>query len=105
MLAIVVELRVLAEMRADFLQVMSENARDSVSKEPGCLRFDVVEDRSSSNHFLLYELYLDDAAFAAHREAPHFLRWRELSSRCLEPVRGQVTRACVPWVLSDDTNS
>lgn len=40
--------------------------------EPGNLRWDVWQDPSEPNRFVLDELYGDEAAVAAHRETPHF---------------------------------
>jgi autoinducer 2-degrading protein len=79
MLGLVVSLRVKPEQRERFLAGIKENAASSVRDEPGCLRFDVLEDEADPNHFLLYEIYRDDAAFQAHREAPHFARWRQVA--------------------------
>ena len=45
--------------------------------EPGCLRFDIVQDRDDPNCFRFYEVYRDDAALAAHRETPHFKQYFE----------------------------
>jgi quinol monooxygenase YgiN len=61
--------------------------------EPGCRRFDVVRQAANPYHYLFYELYDDDAAFAAHRATPHFARWRETAAECLEPDGGQVNTA------------
>jgi len=41
-------------------------------REPGCILYQANRSRENSDHFLLYEQYADEAALAAHREAPHF---------------------------------
>jgi autoinducer 2-degrading protein len=58
----------------EFIQAMLANARGSRT-EPGNLRFDVMRDTADPNHFLLYEVYRDASALAAHRETPHFQTW------------------------------
>ena len=65
---------------------MSANAEASVRDEPGCLRFDVCSVEGDENRFLLYELYIDADAFAAHKASPHFAEWREIAG---EVVAGQ----------------
>ncbi|BBD02539.1 putative quinol monooxygenase [Brevundimonas sp. 3P9-tot-E] len=40
--------------------------------EPGNLRYDLWQDQSDPNRFVLDELYADADAVAAHRETPHF---------------------------------
>ncbi|MDH2092470.1 antibiotic biosynthesis monooxygenase [Rhizobium pusense] len=39
--------------------------------EPGNLRYDLWQDQSDPNRFVLDELYADADAVAAHRETPH----------------------------------
>ena len=46
-------------------------------KEPGNLRFDVLQDRNDPAKFVLYEAYESDEASAAHKETSHYLKWRE----------------------------
>jgi quinol monooxygenase YgiN len=40
--------------------------------EPGNLRWDVWRDQAKADRYVLDELYVDNAAVAAHRETPHF---------------------------------
>jgi len=51
------------------------NARLSLL-EPGCLRFDVVQQVDDPTRFVLVEHYRDAAANAAHKETPHYAAWR-----------------------------
>ena len=57
--------------RDDFRRAMIENATASREREPGCRQFDVCEKADGSEIFL-YEIYDDEAAFAAHRATDHF---------------------------------
>jgi quinol monooxygenase YgiN len=56
---------------------MLDDARGSVNDEPGCYRFDVLQDSDDPNTIYLYEVYRDRAAFEEHQKAPHYLRWRD----------------------------
>jgi quinol monooxygenase YgiN len=60
-----------------FLAAMVENAQNSLAHEAGCLRFDVIRDERIPNRIYLYEVYRDQAAFAAHMTMPHYLAWKE----------------------------
>lgn len=46
-------------------------------KEPGCVQFVAYRSKSDADRFLLYEQYLDDAAFEAHRASEHFQHYVE----------------------------
>ena len=58
--------------KADARELLAQNASASFRNEPGCLRFDVVESQNEAAAFTLYEVYADEAAFAAHLKTPHF---------------------------------
>jgi len=88
MYAIVVPLKVKPEMREKFLAAAQDDSTCSVRDEPGCLRFDVLQDNTDPNKFFFYEVYKDEAAFKAHQQTPHYPRWREAASVCLvEPTQ------------------
>lgn len=57
---------------AAFLPLIRKNARRSLADEPGCRRFDVLLQHAHENRVLLYEIYDDERAFAAHCQTPHF---------------------------------
>jgi autoinducer 2-degrading protein len=83
MFSLMVQMEVRPGRREEFLAGMAANAEASVRSEPGCLRFDVCSVAGQENRFLLYELYVDADAFAAHKASPHFARWREVAERVL----------------------
>ena len=55
------------------------NASGAVHDELGCLRFDVIQDANDENRIWVYEVYTDEAAFQAHTQAPHFLKFQAAS--------------------------
>lgn len=67
-----------------FHEAMDAHAANSRA-EPGCLRFDVCEDAERPGRVLLYEVYRDGAAYAAHRASPSWRRIMDLLPRLLEP--------------------
>ena len=78
MYVVTVTFRAVPDRAGDFLTAMRENARASVEREPGCLRFDVCTSPEDPAHVFLYEIYTDRAAFDAHLTAPHFLKFDKL---------------------------
>jgi autoinducer 2-degrading protein len=86
--SLMVQMEVRPGMREQFLAGMAANAEASVRDEPGCLRFDVCSVQGDENRFVLYELYTDADAFAAHKASAHFAAWRQVAERV---VAGQVT--------------
>jgi autoinducer 2-degrading protein len=75
MYVLIVEAKVKRGMRERFVEAIVDDAVHSEADEPGCLRFDVVQDIGDPDTFWFYEVYLDADAVAAHAETPHFLRF------------------------------
>lgn len=61
-----------------FLTAIKVNAAASVATEPGCLVFDVSQDRVDPEVIYLYEIYRDDEAYEAHTRTAHFRDSRTL---------------------------
>lgn len=55
-----------------FLPLMIENANASLTREPGCLQFDVCTNPKRPDEVFLYEVYEDAAAFEEHLASEHF---------------------------------
>lgn len=58
-----------------FIDATLDNARNT-RKEPGNLRFDMLQAEDDPNRFLFYEAYHDKSGFAAHQATPHYARWK-----------------------------
>jgi (4S)-4-hydroxy-5-phosphonooxypentane-2,3-dione isomerase len=97
MLALIVSLKVKPDQRDRFLAAAEDDSICSVRDEPGCLRFDVLQDQSDQNHFFFHEVYRDDEAFQAHQQTPHFRRWREAAGQVLDgPTDREVCNVLFP---------
>ncbi len=80
MYIIVAAIQIKEGFKEQYINGITENARGAVNDEPGCMRFDVIQDASDSNRIWVYEVYRDEEAFQAHTQAPHFLKFREASA-------------------------
>lgn len=79
-----------------FFEAVCVNAAASAADEPGCRKFDVMRDRdpARANVITLYEIYDDDAAFAAHKEAPHY---KAFSAAIEGLVEDRIVRQLTVW--------
>lgn len=59
-----------------FIAASSENANNS-RREPGVVRFDLLQSNDDPCDFLLVEIYRDADAAAAHKETNHYKTWRD----------------------------
>lgn len=83
MQALIVEFHIKPEFVRNFEIAIAQNAQASLESEPGCRQFDVCRHTADPSLFLLYELYVDDAAIEAHLQSAHFV---------------QMTAATASWV-------
>ena len=76
-----------------FKAAITENARNSI-REPGILRFDVLQQDDDPTRFVLYEVYRSQEAVASHRETAHFKKWRATTENMFveprTPVKYQI---------------
>ena len=73
---IIAPIKIKEGFKEPFMAEMLADARGSVEDEPGCIRFDVIQDPDEENTIWLYEIYRDADAFQTHLETPHFIKWK-----------------------------
>jgi (4S)-4-hydroxy-5-phosphonooxypentane-2,3-dione isomerase len=84
MQALFVTIKIKPELRDRFLEAIEHDATASVRDEPGCLRFEVLQDASDPDTYYFFEVYADEAAVSAHRETPHYAVWSAASEEVLQ---------------------
>jgi len=70
-----VQVHVKPDKVTDFIEASIENARESI-KEPGNIRFDVLQSAEDPTKFVLYEAYATREDAAAHKDTPHYQKWK-----------------------------
>lgn len=66
-----------------------ENARHSV-REPGVVRFDVIQQVDDPTRFVLVEIYRTAAAPVQHKETAHYAVWRDTVADLMAEPRSSV---------------
>ena len=80
---VLVQVTIRPELQEEFETALVHNARESVRRDPGCLRFDVCRDKDQPNRWVLYEVYDTPEAHAAHRQSAHFLAYDAVAARAV----------------------
>ena len=83
MFIVLVQLQVKADLLGEFKTAILKNAELSVQRDPGCVRFDVLQQQDDSTRWFLYEVYDNEQAWLDHRKAAHFLAFMEVGSRAI----------------------
>jgi autoinducer 2-degrading protein len=94
MFVIAVTIFVKPEFVDPFKEATLDNARNS-RKEPGNVRFDVLQAADDPTRFMLYEAYHTPEDFPRHQQTPHFFRWRDKVADWMAQPRQGVKHAAI----------
>lgn len=72
----------------EFIAVTKENAANS-RREPGVVRFDVIQEKDDPAKVALIEIYRSPEGHAAHRESAHYLAWAEKTKDMFAEARSR----------------
>jgi (4S)-4-hydroxy-5-phosphonooxypentane-2,3-dione isomerase len=75
-LAVLVYVHVLPESVEAFRTASLANAEASI-REPGVVRFDVIQETLDRTRFVLVEVYRGHDGAAAHKQTTHYQTWRD----------------------------
>lgn len=96
MIVITVRVRVRPCFERAFLEATRVNHEGSL-REPGCLRFDILQVRGEPGSFLLVEAWDSDADAAKHKETDHYRTWRAAVEEWMaEPRLGTTHEVLAP---------
>ena len=83
-----VHIRVKPDRVSDFLDAFRINF-EGTTREPGNIRFDVLQDAGDPAKFTIYEVFESEAALDAHRGTPHYAETVALLDDLMEGPRGK----------------
>lgn len=73
---------------AEAFKKLASNVIEQTRKEPGCLRYDLLQDTEDPNIFLFIEEYKDEEAFQTHRNMPYMAPFRAEREKLLDKFTG-----------------
>ena len=79
MYIVIALVQVKPEHKTELIDGYLDNAPGFFNDEPGCLRFDVIQDAGDPNRIWLYEVFKDESAYKEHLESPQVIKWLETS--------------------------
>jgi (4S)-4-hydroxy-5-phosphonooxypentane-2,3-dione isomerase len=89
MLIVHVNVRVKPQLIGPFIAATLENARLSLL-ETGVARFDVLQDKSKPDCFVLSEVYRSAEAPLEHKASAHYLKWRDTVAGMMAEPRSSI---------------
>jgi autoinducer 2-degrading protein len=83
MFVMLVKVQVKPELLGEFKTAILTNAELSVQRDPGCVRFDVLQQQDDPTRWCLYEVYEREQAWIDHRASAHFLAFKDVGDRAI----------------------
>jgi len=83
MFIVLVKVQVKPELIDEFKTAILTNADLSVKRDPGCVRFDVLQQQDDPTRWFFYEVYEREQAWVDHRGSAHFLAFKEVGDRAI----------------------
>jgi quinol monooxygenase YgiN len=96
----VAEIEVDPRQRDAFISAVKEEMDESVRLEPGVLALYAVAERDAPSRLRFFEIYADEAAYDAHLQSAHFMKYRTTTEAM---IRSRVLTDTVPIQLSAKT--
>jgi len=82
--AVMVSWKVKKDSIDKFIELSLMDAQGSVMTEPGCRRFDVVQDAKQPEKFAYCEIYDNEEAFQLHMQTKHFKKFKDTIGSLVE---------------------
>lgn len=80
MIGMMVKLEIKPNKGTAFESAFGAQAAAVRTNEPGNFLYELFRSRTRTDSYLLVEIYQDEAALAAHRDAPHMIAHRPLTA-------------------------
>jgi autoinducer 2-degrading protein len=91
-----VSLKIKADCVDEFMAECLKNGKAARETEPGCKQFDILVDPTDPTKAMLYEIYVDETAFEAHQQTPHFKHYLANALQYLESRERTFYRRAAP---------
>jgi len=80
----------------NYKDLLKEGIETAVSVEPGVLTLYAVFEKSNPTHVTILEIYTDTAAYKAHLQTPHFIKYKTSTKDMVKSLELVETVPLVP---------
>ncbi len=79
-----------------YKDALKEEIEASVRLEPGVLTLYAVAEKEKPNHITILEIYADTAAYKAHLQTPHFIKYKTSTQTMIKSLELAETVPLIP---------
>ncbi len=85
-----------ASQLASYKALLKEEIEASMAKEPGVLTLYAVFEKERPTHLTILEMYATEEAYASHVKTPHFLKYKNGTSKMVKELQLIDTEPLIP---------
>nr|WP_294921970.1 antibiotic biosynthesis monooxygenase family protein [uncultured Flavobacterium sp.] len=71
----------------EYLDILNEEASESVKLEPGVISIFPMFQREDHNQIRILEIYADKKAYESHLKTPHFLKYKTTTIKMVKSLK------------------
>ena len=101
----VAELDIVPARLAEYLTFLREEIAASVAHEPGVVMLHAVSEKTDPHKIRILEVYASQAAYEAHIQTPHFLKYKQGTADMVANLRLVDMNAVILAAQSPISNS
>ena len=83
----------------EYKLILKEEAEMSVKLESGVLTLYAVSEKENPTHFTILEIYADSAAYRAHLQTPHFIKYKTSTKDMVKSLELVETDPLIPEMM------
>lgn len=83
----------------EYKSILKEEAEESVRLEPGVLTLYAVSEKEKPTHFTILEIYADSAAYRAHLQTRHFIKYKTSTKDMVKSLELVETDPLIPEMM------
>ena len=83
----IAELEIVPSQLEAYKALLAEEITASIEREPGVLMLHAVSIKTAPHHIRLLEVYASQAAYEAHIQTPHFLKYKTATAAMVADLR------------------
>lgn len=80
----------------EYTAILKEQAEEAIRVEPGVLTLYAVQEKDNPTHFTILEIYADSAAYKAHLQTPHFIKYKTSTKTMVKSLELVETTPLIP---------
>jgi quinol monooxygenase YgiN len=81
---------------ANYKSLLKEGIETAVRVEPGVLTLYAVSEKENPTHITILEIYADSAAYEAHLQTPHFIKYKTATKDMVKSLELLASDPIVP---------